>query len=478
MKYLYIILSLFFLSSCHGDLDISSKSEISSTSMWKDESDAVSAMYGMHHLLRSGFSSGYMYWGEYRNGLWDKGIVVDQPHLQVFMNEIPTDHSFTNWEGLYSTINSANLLLKYTKNISFADDNKKNWVLANALYVRAFCYYWIARIWGDAPLLLDGFESDSAEDLFPKRTPVDKLYSQVYEDIEQALTFMPDNMVNRNLASREAINMLKLDFSLWMYKFTSEDIYLDNAEKAIEEIKLNPSYSLLPNFKDVFKNELNDEIIFAWTYTKDEYTGGSPSEWLIPLANASEKYLENPIQAGSNQQWCCLSEEYKQFLESVDTDQRTSISFQTFFDDGKNMQLSWINKFVGTWENGTRIFDSDMIVYRYADLILFEAELALIKKDLDRAKKALNKIAFRAYNIENYYDNLSSEKDVLDAIVNERMKEFVAEGKLWWDFIRLGVVFEKNKYLKGREDEKNILLWPISQTSLNKNPNLQQTDGF
>ena len=43
--------------------------------------------------------------------------------------------------------------------------------------------------------------------------------------------------------------------------------------------------------------------------------------------------------------------------------------------------------------------------------------------------------------------------DLNEAIVTERMKEFAAEGKLWWDFIRLGVVFKKAPYLIGRENE-------------------------
>ena len=68
--------------------------------------------------------------------------------------------------------------------------------------------------------------------------------------------------------------------------------------------------------------------------------------------------------------------------------------------------------------------------------------------------------------------------DLNEAIVTERMKESAAEGKLWWDFIRLGVVFKKAPYLIGRENELNILLWPVAQTSINKNPNIIQTPGY
>ena len=91
---------------------------------------------------------------------------------------------------------------------------------------------------------------------------------------------------------------------------------------------------------------------------------------------------------------------------------------------------------------------------------------------------SLNKIAERAYGKKDFYSSSMTANDLNEAIVTERMKEFAAEGKLWWDFIRLGVVFKKAPYLVGRENELNILLWPVAQTSINKNPNITQTPGY
>ena len=91
---------------------------------------------------------------------------------------------------------------------------------------------------------------------------------------------------------------------------------------------------------------------------------------------------------------------------------------------------------------------------------------------------ALNRIASRAYGVDDFYPTSLTGDALNEAIVDERMKEFAAEGKLWWDFIRLGVVFEKSPYLVGRENELNVLLWPVSQTSINQNPNITQTPGY
>lgn len=475
---IYFIVAILILSSCHGDLDVQQKSGVTASSMWQDEGDATSAMYGLYNKFRATFNTSYIYWGEYRTGLWGDGMTTQTARDQVYQNQIGPDHGQTNWGDLYTTINNANLILKYTPGITFSNGDKKNEVLANAYYVRAFCYYWIGRVWGDAPILLDGFESDKQEGLFPVRDSAEKLFAQVGSDIEMALSLIPSNVSVRNLASSGAINMLKADYNLWMYKVRGGgQTFLDAANTAVSAVLTNSMYGLEDNYSDIFENEQGTEIIFAWSYIKDEYTGGYPSDYLVPSQYVSDEAIDNPVKVGSHQQWCFYTEEYKALL-SENNDQRTKVSFDTYFDEPKNATFQWINKFAGDWTNGTRVFDSDIVVYRYADALLFEAEIKLAKQDLSGAIKSLNKIAERAYGVKDFYVSTLNADALKDAILKERMKEFAAEGKLWWDYIRLGVAFEMNPYLKGRENELNVLLWPVSSTSINKNPNITQTPGY
>src|SRR5690606_5995459 len=114
------------------------------------------------------------------------------------------------------TINDCNLILKYVPDISFVNEADKNQVLANALFVRAFCYYWIGRVWGDAPVLLNGFESGQQDDLYPSRDPADKVFAQVRIDLEAANSLMPEGVTDRDMASKAAINLLQADYYLWM----------------------------------------------------------------------------------------------------------------------------------------------------------------------------------------------------------------------------------------------------------------------
>ena len=80
---------------------------------------------GMFNKFRATFSTGYIYWGEYRTGLWADGLAGQTARDQVYQNQIPTNHSYANWADLYTTINNANLILKYTPDIAFNSEDAK-----------------------------------------------------------------------------------------------------------------------------------------------------------------------------------------------------------------------------------------------------------------------------------------------------------------------------------------------------------------
>ena len=137
--------------------------------------------------------------------------------------------------------------------------------------------------------------------------------------------------------------------------------------------------------------------------------------------------------------------------------------------------------------SGARIFDSDFILYRYAEAFLMDAEIKYYRKDyggaygtmvLLGALTALGEITKRAYgNAAHYTDQ--SDVAVKRAIVEESLKELVGEGRTWWTLIRLDAVWDYNKDVADkRESNANILLWPITQESIIKNSKLKQTEGW
>lgn len=491
MKKLFGIICLFVLSlagtSCHGDLDIAQKGQVTGGDAWTGQSNALANMYGMMSTFRAAYATDYMYWGEYRTQIWGKGNETQPSRDFVYTNNIASTHAQADWTNVYTTINHANLILKYVPGIGFADEAQKNQVLGAAHFVRAFCYYWIGRIWGDAPVLTAGFESDGQEGLFPYRDDASIVFQQVGDDLIAAVGYLKNaSVASADIPTLVAAYTLQTDYYLWMAKVRKVDTALADARIACDNALAAASgKQLLGNFADIFSvtNKLNPEVIFAWAMKKDEKEGGFQSDWLCAIQYVSEKYVENPVKVGSHQQWAMFTEAFRQVIDETTVngttveDSRARVSYDFFLDVEKNNTTHrWINKYSGTWSEGARIFDSDIIVYRYADLLMFDAEIKNDQNQQAEAVDALNRIAQRAYGRANFYPKTLTKEEVDAAILRERKKEFCAEGKLWWDFIRLGVVFDEVPSLVGREVEKNILLWPISNTAMNKNPNLVQTE--
>ncbi|SBV90613.1 RagB/SusD family nutrient uptake outer membrane protein [uncultured Dysgonomonas sp.] len=472
------IISIICLALASCDLlDIDQNTKVTTGTAWSTENSAKANVTGMYYRMRSAFSQGFIYWGEYRNGLWGPGRVIGshEPFTTCYTSTLNASNDMANWADIYTTINQANLVITHLPDVTFASQSEKNEALAGAYYVRAFCYYWIARIWGDAPLELIPYESIESNQ-YSSRSSVADVFAQVEADISSARGLMPITATSKTTASYASVEMLTADYYLWKYKLRDGSANdLEVAATAVANVLGASGYDLESNFASVFTSDSNSEVIFKWPYIKDEYEGGYPYDYLYNSTNIPVEYHENPVPIyTSRQQWVNITVEYAEYLYSVPTDTRAATSYGYL----ETINKGWVNKFPGHMIESARVLDSDINAYRFADAIFFDAEIKLAQNDISGARNTLNRIAKRAYGVDNYYARLSSADDVKNAIVAERKKEFVGEGRLWWDFIRLGVIFDECSWLQGRENAKNILLWPVHNSSLNSNPNIKQTDGY
>lgn len=479
IKYKFLILCSIAILACEDDLNIPPQSVITSASMWQSEGDAEAAMNGALAQFRSALGSNYISWGDYRSGYFGDALGSQGSYQDMFLNSLDSGDSGTNWNTLYSAINDCNLILKHVPDVAFNNEDDRNMILANAYFIRAFSYFYVARVWGDGPIVLSGFESDSQDDLYPSRSPLTDVLAQIASDIESALGLFPnDDAGTRKAASKAAINMLKADYYLWVSKTMgggNDD--LNRAKTAVNYVLSNPNYQLLGDYETVFRNDDNSELIFALNFQRDEFEGGFARDWLVAIQYVNDKDLvDNPIKVGSHQQWVTFTDEFEEFLYENASDSRSKVSLD-FYEEAGNRRFKWINKYLGEWSDNTRFFTSDIRIYRYAEAILFKAEIENALGNSASALTELDKIAKRAYGLDNFYSG-NPPSDVDEAILEERLKEFAAEGKSWYDLIRFGVVFDRVATLNGRNNEQNILFWPVNDDSINSNPAIKQTPGY
>lgn len=106
------------------------------------------------------------------------------------------------------------------------------------------------------------------------------------------------------------------------------------------------------------------------------------------------------------------------------------------------------------------------------------AEARYYGKDYAGALEALAPLAARAYGRKDYYTDTSPEA-VLQAIVDEYLREMVGEGRTWWMLLRTDKIWEYSADIAAQRDKNpNILLWPITQAAMSRNYNLTQTEGW
>lgn len=483
MKKIIIILSAALVAvSCLKDLDIIQKSKLTSSNMWLTESDATGAMYGLMHQFRAANSVAMIYWGDYRAGTFQDGMGAGTCY-KMFNNVLDaTETKGTNWASSYTCINDANLILKHVPKMDISNSALRSQVLGSAYFIRAYEYFNIARVWGDAPLLLSGFESDE-DDLQPSRTPVEKLYDQVLLDLDKAENYLPETVTDAAMPNLMAVKMLRADYFLWLYKTRGGgDEALKNARKALNNVLINSKIGLLDSYADVFDitKKGNKEVLFTIRMVKGEEEGGYSTAWLIPTSRwyGKDEDIEKHVKLmNSDDNRYNFSASMLSLLHSDPADKRAAVCCGDWTDPSDGRRYTWIDKFAGLWQDNVRYFISDEPVYRYAEALLMMAEIELAAGNYDKCRDYLNQVAKRAYGKNDYYTS-TTESVLKAALINEYLKEFAAEGKSWWVYIRMGVVFDKVPSLSGRNEEKGILLWPIASACFNENPNMRQTEGY
>ena len=471
------------------ELDIVNSDQLNTTNMWVDESDVTGATTGIYFELRNAFRQNYtnqFFWGELRVGpaMWDRGTnrsLMDSDMLEVLHSLLNGGTSSVSWTNLYTCINQCNSVIKYAPSVEMSDQTR-SYCLGNAYFVRAYVYYWIARVWGDAPLLLEGFES-SDSDLQPARSNAALIYGQVARDIEDALRLMPASAADCTIATRSAVQMLKADYNLWLYQ-TREggDEALTAADEALTEVFKDSRLDLVGSYADIFDitKKNNAEIILTLHFGQGEYEGGYASTYLIPQTrfHSASEHIETHVKLmTSDDQRFIFSPSLVELLYKDERDTRTPVSYGDWTDEEEGYRYTWVNKFAGKWADNKRYFISDLPLYRYAEALLFKAEIENERGNTPAALTYLNRVAKRAYGIDNYYAS-SDYHSFKESLMTEYLKEFAGEGKSWWNYIRLGYVFTKIESLRGRQNETNILLWPITTACMNENPNIRQTVGY
>lgn len=380
-----------------------------------------------------------------------------------------------DWAYLYSTIGKANRVINNVLKVTDPDltDTRKKEIVGEASFIRAFCYFQIVRLWGDAPLQLEDLKSLSPETLpdlykqvYPEKNTADEIYDQIIVDFETALANTNVTAGDKEIVTKGAANAMLAKV------YATREPHDWNEVKQYCEAVINGGYSLLPEYDQLWDNEHENssESIFEINY----YGGGIDHNWGTQMFRGLDwKKFNTP------------SNDLVKAFDDEGDDIRKNASIIFLDVTGKWSDSHWPQNnfpFVNKYRHFVSPSDQNYIFLRLADIILLNAEAHNELGDLSGAADLVNQIRSRV----NLPNTTASTADAMSiAIEKERRLELAFEGHRWYDLKRTDRAIEViNKAVDENGDPLGYnltnerLIWPVPQTELDKNVNLTQNPGY
>lgn len=504
IKYIFLGIGILGVAtSCNKQLDLSPISSIGDGNFWKTPEQFDAFVSGVHSQFRSRTSaiqalgelrsdifgtepgSAGTFTGEATQGverMWQQTLTLDAPGV-------------SNFGGFYSNIVQLNLLIDKLNNTTVVSTANKNYYLGIAYGMRAYYYFQLTRAWGDVVIQTDAVTAIDVSNLAKAASPAADVMALIKSDIETSLTSFGSDYSFRNKKgywSKAATQMLKAEVFLWTAQKGGGNTDATTALNALTDIQTNvPALTLLPSFASVFasNNKANNEIIFV---AHNELNENS-----LPFAGTfypQTGLIANYYDSLGNRKFDVTQDNWGGLLRApipVSTfrkfnnlDSRKWFSIQPAYNSPSpgvyTIAGAFVKKYEGEQNQGSRVYTNDFPIYRYADLLLLKAEAKILLGQSPATE--INLVRARAYGA-NYnaatlgFPNQAIDADPKEALLQERLYEFIFEGKRWHDLRRFGdsYVFAHTSVLPS---ESFKVLWPIDRNSLTNNRSLVQTPGY
>jgi starch-binding outer membrane protein, SusD/RagB family len=372
---------------------------------------------------------------------------------------------------------------------------------AQARMLRAFAVFCIADGWGQVPFR----EADENLLNAPRVLSAAEALDFIISELNEILPNLPDGpayLANKD-AARVLLMKVYLNRGTFLNRqnpeFPSSD--MNQVITLADQIINSGKYSLAANFYDNFarnNDQLSTELIFTNQNQGGNRGGNVQSRWYCGL-----HYNQNP--SGWNG-FCTIAEFYDLFEEndlrfSADYEGVTDVSGlkvgllegQQFDQSGnplsdrsgaplsftKEVRLTELGNNLEV--TGVRVMkyppdyitefpaNNDLVIYRYADVLLMKAEAAARTGDFGTALSLVNEL--RTTRSASALSSVS-----LDQILDERARELYWEGHRRQDLIRFGKFLQPWSEKPASGPER--LLFPIPSRALAVNPNLTQNPGY
>ena len=534
------------MTGCSDFLDILPMNEVVLENYWTEKNDVVSVVNSCYETLESGDCITRMgVWGELRSDNLRMGANVPNDINEILKENLLPSNSYCNWARFYEAINRCNTVCHYAPMVQEIDPNytmeemKAN--IAEVSAIRALCYFYLIRTFKDVPYSTLPSIDDSQEYVL-RATPFNDVLDSLILDLEKVkddavrryyTDDSPNAYYNSSKITRWAIYALLADLYLWKGEWDNAIRYCD----MVIDFKRLQYKEMVERQGNVNNIDLIDSIPMILEKPVGSTTCGNAYNEIFGEGNSFESIFELYYRTNQSQQNTWVSNFYGNNNNIVGNLSTSDFLFKDVAQGTNNVfkrtdgrayegaelnnsryaitkyarrQVTYSTQNVSTEKdlnlNSSRRSGSDAnwILYRLSDMILIKAE-ALIERnnvgDLEAAFALIDIVNKRANDAvggtrsstlkkEDYIDSKPAMENLL---FEERQREFVFEGKRWYDLVRLArrdgdnsrlISLATRKYIENvnaikiKLADPNIIYFPYSKSELKVNPLLRQNPAF
>lgn len=513
-----LVVCMMALAACDDNfLDRQPLDEFSESTLWSSEADATAALNGCYSGWESGTWLTYMDCGSdnaFNPYPWEGYNMFGNGSLLT-----PTNTGNHKWD--YTVIQKCNWFLANVDKTPISEELIAR-MKGEARFLRAYRYFQLSQLYGDAPLVLTNISTTEANEL--PRTPKAEVVDFVLSELGEIANALPAQYsgADQGRVTSGAAWALKARVELYNGKFTD---CIASCEKIMG------TYSLFPSYTDLFRiqNEYNSEIILDVEYVANdvplwslgvlvtETQGGwwsvDPTQSLVDAYEMKNGKLITDATSGYNPEdpyknrdprleatiihpGSLYEGSYFDPLSPSSIDYYAVYSYTGYADKKYTPVLA---DFGDMWNSGLNI-----PVIRYAEVLLTYAEAKIEAGQIDASVyEAIDQIRQRAGMPVTDQAKYNDQATLRNLVRRERRVELAMEGLRWYDIqrwkiaedvmngpvygSRLGTVDPEDGTLALTSerivseqrifDAKNYL-WPVPQREVDINKKLEQNTGY
>jgi len=470
--------SMIMIAGCDEQLEMKVNSQLTPQNFYQSEGDANAALITLYVPFTSNWGNpdpGLPANDQWRAALYNADLKSYLMRSLLTTDEIANDGTFVNagpltnftwgsstWAGgdepnypKVSYVAKATEVIEAIKNSSAVSDGVKKSYVAQAKALRAWLMYVLYDFYGPLNVKVD-FSTLTETSPTPRLTD-EQYVEQMLKDLDEAIPDLVDRYnsdeVNWGRVSKGVARMIKL--KIYMHKKRWAEA------EAMAQVIRTMGYSLLTGstgYRDIFSQERNNELIYAVPAND-----ASPNFWVQEVLPGDFKSA--PGIAPRNVGW---NEDYMPwaFYDTYETnDLRKKTTILDSYTNQEDVLVTRASGMRGALpikymqltptEPGQ---PHDVVVFRYADVLLLLAEAINEQRGPDEAYQYVNEVRSRA-GVGNF-SGMTTEQ-FKTALLAERGRELYAEGVRRQDLIRNGS-FITNAIARGKTaaaDHK--VLFPI-----------------